>query len=419
MADAYRAIAKCRVCGSAHLQSLFSLGPQTLTGVFPKPEQPDPIAVPLDLLLCGECKFLQLKYTVEPGLMYAEYWYRSGINQTMRDHLAGITADVRRMVPLKSGDTVIDIGCNDGTLLATYDLPGLQRIGVDPSNAILSIADPSVTKVNTYFSATAVRDALAGAKAKVITAISMFYDLDDPHSFIESIKACLAPDGVWVVEMNYTGNMILDIGYDMMSHEHVAYYTLRTFERLLHMHGLYLNDASFNSINGGSVRLFCGFDNRSTPAVAEIRDREASVGLEEVATYAECARRIEEFRHKLTSLVRGIRKAGKTVAVYGASTRGNTFLQHCRFTSDDLFAAADRNPDKWGLVTPGTRIPIRSEAEVRAAKPDYMLILPYGFLPEFLKREEGYMQAGGKLIVPLPEMCVYSWKDGRLAKELV
>lgn len=419
MTDAYRAIAKCRVCGSQHLQPLFSLGPQTLTGVFPRPDQPDPIAVPLDLLLCGECKFLQLKYTVNPSLMYKEYWYRSGINQTMRDHLAGITAEITQHLPLRSGDTVIDIGCNDGTLLASYDVNGLNRIGVDPSNAIQSIADPSILKINTYFSAEALRGALNGAKAKVITAISMFYDLDDPHSFVESVKSCLDHDGIWVVEMNYTGNMILDIGYDMMSHEHVAYYTLRTFERLLHMHGLYLNDASFNSINGGSVRLFCGFHDRSTSAVAEIREREAKVGLEDIATYEECARRIEVFRQKLTGLVRGIRKEGKTVAVYGASTRGNTFLQHCRFTADDLFAAADRNPEKWGLETPGTRIPIRSEEDVRAVKPDYMLVLPYGFLKEFLTREESYMKAGGKLIVPLPEMCVYSWRNGELAKDLV
>jgi len=419
MTDAYRPIEKCRLCGSRHLQPLFSLGPQVLTGVFRKPEQPDPIAVPLDLILCNDCKFLQLRYTVDPGLMYAEYWYRSGINQTMRDHLAGITADVKRQVPLQAGDYVIDTGCNDGTLLLSYNVPGLKRIGVDPSDAILSIKDDSIAKVNTYFSAKAVKEALGGKKAKVITSISMFYDLDDPHSFIKDVRDCLDAEGAWVVEMNYTGNMILDIGYDMISHEHVAYYTLRTFERLINMNGMYLNDASFNSINGGSIRLFCGLKDTSTPAVKEISAREAKVGLEDIATYETCARRIEDFRVKLTGLVRGIVARGGKVAAYGASTRGNTFLQHCEFIETDIFAAADRNPGKWGLVTPGTRIPIRSEAEVRAARPDYMLVLPYGFLQEFLKREEDYMKAGGKLIVPLPELCVYSWQDGKLAKEVL
>lgn len=420
MADTVRAITKCRVCGSTHLQPMFSLGTQALTGVFPRPDQPDPLAVPLDLLLCSECKFLQLKFTVDPDLMYAEYWYRSGINQTMRDHLAGVTADIRRQVQLAAGDTVIDIGCNDGTLLSTYQIPGLKRIGVDPSNAILSIADPTVTKVNTFFSAAAVQAALGGAKAKAISSISMFYDLDDPHAFVESIKACLHPDGIWIVEMNYTGNMILSLGYDMICQEHVAYYTLRTFEHLLQLHGMHVNDANFNSINGGSIRLFCGFQNRPSAAVARIRDQEQRDGLEDLVTYADYARRIEEFRIKLTGLVRSLRAQGKRLAVYGASTRGNTILQHCGFTRDDFFAAADRNPGKWGLTTPTSRIPIQSEDDVRAAKPDYMLVLPYGFLEEFLKREEPYMKAGGKLIVPLPEMCVYGWDAARgLVRETV
>lgn len=419
MSASYSSVKKCRICYSNELTSIFSLGPQALTGVFPKANQPDPVVVPLDLLLCEECKFLQLKYTVDPGLMYEEYWYRSGINQTMRDHLASITTDLKQRMALKADDIIIDIGCNDGTLLDSYQIKDLKRIGVDPSDAILAIKDKEVAKVNNYFSAQAVKDHLREKKAKVITAISMFYDLDDPHSFVKDIKSCLAQDGIWVVEMNYTGNMILDIGYDMISHEHVAYYTLRTFEHLINMHGLYVNDANFNDINGGSIRMFCGLTNSSSPNVEAIRQSEAASGFDKREAYDLYATCVNEFRAKLTGLVKSIRTKGQTIAAYGASTRGNTFLQHCGFTVDDIFVAADRNPGKWGLETPGTRIPIASEEEVRAAKPDYMLVLPYGFSKEFLSREQEYLQLGGKMIVPLPELCVYSWNDEQLTKNIV
>jgi hypothetical protein len=419
MSSFYRSVKKCRICYSSELTPIFSLGVQVLTGVFPKPNQPDPVAVPLDLLLCEQCKFLQLKYTVDPGLMYEEYWYRSGINQTMRDHLAGITTDLKQRMALKADDIIIDIGCNDGTLLDSYQIKGLKRIGVDPSDAILAIKDKEVAKVNDYFSARAVNAHLREKKAKVITAISMFYDLDDPHGFVRDIKSCLAQDGIWVVEMNYTGKMILDIGYDMISHEHVAYYTLRTFEHLVNMHGLYVNDANLNDINGGSIRIFCSLTSSRTPNVEAISQSEMAAGFDKREAYDLYAVRVNEFRTKLVGLVKSIRAEGHTVAAYGASTRGNTFLQHCGFTVDDIFLAADRNPGKWGLETPGTRIPIASEEEVRAAKPDYMLVLPYGFSKEFLSREQNYLQSGGKMIIPLPKLCIYSWNDGQLAKNIV
>lgn len=415
----YQSISKCRLCGSSALHQVFTLGEQPLTGVFRKPEEPDPIKAPLELVACDDCKFLQLKHTVDPSLMYSEYWYRSGINQTMRDHLAGIVADIRNVVQISAGDYVVDIGCNDGTLLSNYNQMDVVKIGVDPSDAIHSITDDSVIKVNNFFTASALENILNNNKAKVISSISMFYDLDNPHAFIKDIRNCLADDGVWVVEMNYTGNMIHDLGYDMVSHEHVAYYTLLTFEKLLKINGMYVNDAKFNTINGGSIRLFCGKKESSSESVVSIRKEELKSGLENISTFENFSARVNDFRNRLKSLIFELVERGNKIAAYGASTRGNTILQHCGFSSDQIFAAADRNPAKWGLVTPGTRIPIVSEEFVREAKPDFMLILPYGFLAEFLKREEEYLKGGGKIIVPLPELCVYSWIDNKVSRELL
>lgn len=413
MSKFFRSIKECRLCSSNKITDLLSLGPQTLTGVFPKKNQPDPIAVPLDLVLCENCDFLQLKYTVNPELMYSEYWYRSGINKTMRDHLTSITSEIKEKIFFNEDDCVIDIGCNDGTLLNSYGDLKIKKIGVDPSDAIDSIQDPNIIKINTFFSEQAIKDHLH-KKAKVITSISMFYDLDDPNSFVADIKSSLAQDGIWVLEMNYTGTMIKDLGYDMISHEHVAYYTLTTFEKLINKHDLYVNDVSYNSINGGSIRIFCGFNKMSSSNVKQMLTNESNFGFDKKSTYENYSNRIAVFKKKLVNLIHKIRSQNKTIAVYGASTRGNTILQHCEFTQKDLFAAADRNPGKWGLVTPGTRIPIESEESVRSMKPDYMLILPYGFLDEFLEREKDYLQSGGKLIVPLPELCIYSWNNNRI-----
>jgi NDP-4-keto-2,6-dideoxyhexose 3-C-methyltransferase len=369
----------------------------------------------MDLVICNDCKFVQLRHTVDSSLMYKEYWYRSGTNQTMRDHLRSVVEQALSVRPLKAGDAVIDIGCNDGTLLKAYTIPGLRRIGVDPSDAVKAIDDPSIAVVNNFFTAKNVEAQLGGKKARIITSISMFYDLDRPHDFLVDIVKCLTEDGLWVVEMNYTGNMIKALGYDMIGHEHLAYYTLRTFERLIQKHGLYINDVNFSAINGGSVRFICGFKKQETPLVAATREQELQDGLEEVETYLAFGRRIEEFKQKLIKTLKDIHAQGKKVSVYGASTRGNMILQHCGLTRELLFAAADRNPGKWGLETPGSRIPIRSEEEVRKANPEYMLVLPCYFLPEFIQREKDYLQNGGIFIAPLPKLRLITWKKGEPA----
>lgn len=410
-------IKACRICGSSHITSILDLGSMALTGVFPRPDQKDPLSSPLELVICEECKFVQLRHTVDPSLMYEEYWYRSGTNQTMRDHLKGVVDDVKRHVQLKDGDVVIDTGCNDGTLLSNYNTK-LERVGVDPSDAVKMVADKTIKVVNDFFTAASLRSFLGTRKAKAITSISMFYDIHRPHDFVKDVVNCLMPDGIWVVEMNYTGNMVRTLGYDMISQEHLAYYTLRVFECLINQHGLYINDISFNPINGGSIRFICSFAKKETSLVNEMRTKELKDGLEDVATYKKYGERIESFRAKLVTLLKDIKSKNQRCGAYGASTRGNTILQHCKITRDLIYAAADRLPSKVGLETSGSRIPIISEAQARQDNPDYMLVLPYYFLDEFIQREKDYLQGGGKFIVPLPELRLISWNGNKPAHDV-
>lgn len=329
----------------------------------------------------------------------------------MTDHLHGIVHDVNKMVELKNGDFVIDTGANDGTLLKRYDT-GLNRIGVDPSNAILSIDDATkIVKINDFFTKESVSAALNGNKASVVTSISMFYDLTDPERFVEDIKHVLKDDGLWVVEMNYTGDMIESLGYDMISHEHVAYYTFLTFEYLMKRSNMYVNDVSFNTINGGSMRLFVKKTPGETKNVTDLRNQEIDKGFLDFEVYKNYKKSIENFKQELIALVSDINARGETVMAYGASTRGNTIMQHCEFTREDIPAALDRLPLKYGLEMSGCRIPIISEKEGRNSKPEYLLALPYYFIDEFVEREKDYLKSGGKFIVFLPKLRIISYND--------
>jgi len=403
----------CRICGGNKLLEIVNLGEQPLTGVFIKPEDEDPLRAPLNLVCCEDCKFLQLKHDVNKDLMYSSYWYRSGTNQTMTDHLHGIVSDVNKKIDLNDGDIVIDTGANDGTLLKEYDR-NLKRIGVDPSNAILSIDDSTgIVKINNFFTKENVQDALNNKKAKVVTSISMFYDLTDPERFVEDIKEVLDDNGIWIVEMNYTGDMIESLGYDMISHEHVAYYTFLTFEYLMSRSGMFVNDVSFNAINGGSMRLFVSKNPGESDEVLNLREAETAKGFLDFDVYKDYKKSIEEFKNRLVSLISDINSQNKVVMAYGASTRGNTIMQHCEFTREDIPAALDRLPLKYGLEMSGCRIPIISEAEGRDAKPDYLLILPYYFLDEFINREDKYLRSGGKFIVFLPRLRVIEYNNNQ------
>ena len=406
----------CRLCGGHNLESVLNLGPQALTGVFPSSAEADPPAVPLALLICDNCMLLQLRESVDPTLMYKAYWYRSGINDTMNQHLKSLADEViSKLGPAPSG-IWIDIGCNDGTLLRYAERSKLTLIGVDPSNAIQEIDDPAILKVNDFFPSAELSQAMSEQKAKVITSISMFYDLDEPALFIEAIKAHLDTDGIWVLEMNYTLDMISNLGYDMVSHEHVTYYTLLSFSKLLAGTGLHINDVSRNNINGGSIRIFVSFSERIESAVTDLLEEEKSSGLDKLETYLTFAEAVESYGAYMSSLLRDLSATGHKIAAYGASTRGNTLLQHWGITQRDVYVCADKNPGKVGLRTPGSSIPIKSEDEVRASKPDFFLVLPYSFVSEFEIREKKFLEEGGRFIVPLPSPYEVSLVDGRLLR---
>tara|TARA_B100000315_G_scaffold249841_1_gene281689 strand:+ start:149 stop:1408 length:1260 start_codon:yes stop_codon:yes gene_type:complete len=419
MENNFTEINNCRLCYSSDLEFLFSLGDHPLLGVYVKPKEPDPIIVPVNLVFCNACKFVQLGHTVNSKLIYDNYWYLSNINKTMREHLKNITMDIEKMMSLQKDDICLDIGCNDGTLLKSYLSKEITKIGIDPNKAINNINSNNIIGINDYFSAKKILPLLYGKKLKVITTISMFYDLDDPNSFIKDIVKLMAPDGIWIVEMNYTGEMIKNCGYDMISHEHIGYYTLNVFDKLVRKHNLYVNHVEFNSINGGSIRIYVSFSNIIKDSVSIAMNAEFNEGLHLASTYKNFSDRIIVSKNNLVEKLQKIKSQNKSIYIYGASNRGNTILLYCGLNCSLISGAAERNPLKFGLETVGSRIPIVSEKLARDFNPDYFLILPYGFIGEFIKREYEYLKGGGRFLIPIPELEEIYVSDDKILREKV
>lgn len=402
-------IKECRSCKSNNLESILSLGEMYLSDFLDGDEKP--AKYPLDLILCNGCSLLQLGHTTPLSDLYTDrYGYRSGTNQTMRDHLAEIVKKAMGLVSLNwATNIVVDIGCNDGTLLKAYGEYPVTRIGFDPVQKFAKdYKGTRISFVGDYFTKKRYERTYGEWKAKVITAISMFYDLDEPNTFVADLASILDEDGVLIVQQNYLAGMLKQNAVDNIVHEHIEYYSLLPIEMLFERHGLMVFDVELNDLNGGSFRTYvCHKGNRDvSESVLGLRRIEATLKLQDMRVYQEFASRIEAIRDKLYNLIEGIVKEGKTVYLYGASTRGNTLLQYCGLDSKLIKAAAERNPEKWGLNFASVGIPMISEEQARAEKPDYFLILPWHFKKEFLEREAEYMKQGGKLIFPLPEVEV-------------
>lgn len=327
----------------------------------------------------------------------------------MRSALADVAAKACDAAKPSADDLVIDIGCNDGTLLRSYDKSDLRLVGFEPAENLVPDASKGTYWIfNDFFRGDTFRKKFDGEKAKIITSVAMFYDLEKPNDFVNDIVDCLAPEGVWIVQQNYLGTMLEKNGFDNIGHEHLEYYSLNTMLKLLDRHDLEIFDVEINDVNGGSFRTYAGHRGRFKvrETVNAVMQNEKRMQLNSSRVYHKFAARIRKIKFDLNKLVKDQVRRGKTVYVYGASNRGNTILQYCGLNHRLIKKATDANPDKWGRSTVGTGIPIVSKEEARRDNPDYFLILPHHFLDEIKREEKDYLAGGGKFIVPLPEVRI-------------
>lgn len=405
----YVKLERCRLSGSKTLIPVLDLGEQALTGVFPRRREEAVTAGPLRLVWCPESGLLQLDHSYDLGEMYGEnYGYRSGLNQSMVRHLTQKVRELERLVDLKPGDTVLDIGSNDATSLKSYSTAGISRIGIDPTGEkFRSYYDDGIVLVPNFFSSNTYRH--SGAKpAKIVTSIAMFYDLEDPVAFARQVERVLAPDGIWHFEQSYMPSMLRMTSYDTVCHEHLEYYSLTVVAQILEAAGMRALDVKMNAVNGGSFAVTAvrrSDPRRGAQSVIEwLLEQEERMGLSTPRPYREFEERVYRHRADLMRLLKTLAADGRKVIGYGASTKGNVVLQFCGVTTAEVQAIAEVNQDKFGAVTPGTHIPIIAEAEARAMKPDYFLVLPWHFKEAILQREAEFLASGGRMIFPFPEI---------------
>jgi NDP-4-keto-2,6-dideoxyhexose 3-C-methyltransferase len=406
---AYRAISRCRICGNARLVSILDLGRQALTGVFPKKRSQKITAGPLELVRCaGGCGLVQLRHSYDKKEMYGrDYGYHSGLNRSMVEHLRDLVREVSRVARPRRGDLVVDIGSNDGTLLGGYAGKGLDLVGVDPTGARFKRSYPKGSRlIVDFFSAKALRARVGAKKAKIVTSIAMFYDLDAPLDFMREIASILEDDGVWMLEQSYLPAMLESTAYDTVCHEHLEYYSLGQIEWMAERAGLRIIDVEVNDVNGGSFCIMLAKRGSSRkPNAARINALSRSeAALSRSSTYKAFKRAVFEHRAQLIRFLKKAKAEGKVVLGYGASTKGNVILQFCGLTPRDIPCIGEVNRDKFGCFTPGTLIPIVPEAEARARRPDYLMVLPWHFKKFIVAKEAAYRKSGGKLFFPLPKL---------------
>ncbi len=404
----------CRISGEP-LVTLFSLGDMHLYNCIPRDEEPSTPKVPLEMCLAPESGLVQLRHTAASDDMYKKYWYRSSTNESMVEELKQIATSVTKLMRVGKDDIWIDIGCNDGTLLSFLPKEA-TRIGYDP-NDYREISEKHASLiVNDYFNADAFRKSPYGSrKAKVVTSIAMFYDLEDPHTFVQDIYDVLDDDGLWVIQMSYLPLMLKQLAFDNICHEHLKYYSLQALKYLLDSHDFKIVDCQLNDVNGGSFRVYIRKNdaNPSTFGSAPYRDvaeyrvesilsHEDKLALNNPQTYADFFENMDALRKETVAFIKQEKAKGKKIWGYGASTKGNTLLQWYGIDETLLDGIAERQEAKFGLKTQGSNIPIYSEAEMRAAKPDYLLVLPWHFIDSFVAREQEYLKSGGAFIVPCP-----------------
>ena len=398
----------CRNCNSHKIKKLFSLGNLSFSGKFLKKGKNTPFSS-ITLVICNNCKLVQLKEKFSLNYLYnKDYGYVTGINQTMRDHVQKVANNLSRKANLNKNDHVLDIASNDGTLLKNYK-KNVKTWGIDP---IINNFKKNYQRINyaipDFFNFKSINKINNKVKFKIITALSVFYDLENPNIFLNDIKKLLHKEGLFYLEFADLNLILQKNMFDTICHEHLEYYSVTFINKILKKHHLRIYDHNYNNINGGSSAYFICHNNakfrKNDKKIKKILINEQKNKLDNIGSYTKFKKRIDHIGKNLNTLINQIIKKKKIIHGYAASTKGNILLQYYNLNSKKIKYISDRNPNKVGLFTPGTNIPIISENLSRSLTPDFYLVLAWHFKKEILEREKEIRKKGTKFIFPLPKL---------------
>ena len=408
------------------MKELFNLGELYVSDFLGENDEPRGGKVEMKMMLDESTGNVRLEKAAPLDVMYGKYWYRSGINQSMKNELQRIVNSILDVKKLKENDIWVDIACNDGTMF-DFIPKNIIKIGIDPvDNSYKNESEKrSDLIIQDYFSADVYKKSKFGTqKAKVVTSIAMFYDLENPDTFIQDVGEILDDNGLWVLQLSYTPLMIEQLAFDNICHEHIYYYSLFNLKKLMEKNGFKIVDCQLNDTNGGSFRVYVMKENADVRKFATQPHRdicnfriqslltlEKKLKLDSVDTWMNFYNRILDLKEQTVSFIKSEKEKGKKIWGYGASTKGNTLLQYFGLDNNLIDGIAERSVYKWGLKTVGTNIPMYSEEQMRNEKPDYLLVLPWHFISEFVERERNFLLGGGKFIVPCPKFQIIGLDD--------
>jgi hypothetical protein len=393
-------IKKCRLCNNNQLKQIYNFGNHFVSNFVNKSSINKGIKAPLNLVYCKKCHLLQLEHSAPQEIMYKKfYWYKSGITKTMRDGLKELYQDIKKNCNIKQGEVILDIGANDGTFLKYFKKDKIITIGCEPANNLKNELKKNCHYViNDFWHTKHMKKIpIKHQKLKVVSAIGMFYDLEDPSEFIKHAADALDDDGIFVAQLMCSHSMFKTNDLGNICHEHLEYYSYNSLKYLFEKNGLKIFKMSENKINGGSYRIYCKKNIRK------------SINYKERVNYSEIIKfikRVKQNKQRTLKFIRGANKLGKKIFLYGASTKGNTLLQYYGLTNKEIPFAAERTKVKWGKYTIGSGVKIISEQNARKLKPDYFFVMPYGFINEFIKREKKWLKSGGRFILPYPNFKI-------------
>jgi len=421
----------CRICKNTNLIDIMDLKEQVITSRFPNYGDNSTPKTPIILCLCKECSLVQLRHSTNCSELYEhQYGYRSGISNTMRQHLKLYKEEIESIVSLEKGDYIIDIGSNDSTMLQYYS-NDYERIGVDPTGKQFKDFYGDVDLIPNYFTSENVKNVYGDIKCKVISSISMFYDLPSPIKFARDIYELLDDDGIWTCEQSYLVTMLKSNSIDTICHEHLEYYSLTAIKYIADLAKFKIIDVKFNDCNGGSFRIYLAKNKslkytENTELINKILDEENNLGIKNEELYFNFIKNCDAEIDKLKTLISYVNENKKNIYIYGASTKGNCLLQYADIDSKEIKYAVERNLNKIGKMT-STGIEIIGEETMREEFPDFLLVLPWHFRDEIIIRENEYLEKGGQLIFPFPKLEIYSKKpkmiitgcDGLIANHVI
>lgn len=400
---------ECRGCRRRQLQSVLSLGKTPLANRLLTADAlhvPEP-TYPLELVFCSHCSLVQITETVPPAELFREYFYFSSFSDTMVRHAETLVERVIREYGVQSQHFIVEIASNDGYLLQHYRKRGIPVLGIEPAQNVAEVArlERGVETISDFFSLDLAKQLVsAGRMANVVHSHNVLAHVADLPGFVAGVAELLQPNGIWINESPYLFDLLDNVEFDTIYHEHLCYFSLAALKRVLQTQGLYIQRVERLAIHGGTLRTWVTKqDVQPHDSVAELVEYEQARGVDDLQTYQSFADRVENLKAKLNGLLRDLKAQGKRLAAYGASAKGSTLLNYCGIGSDLLDFVADRSTAKRGRFTPGTHLPIISPDYLLLEQPDYVLLLTWNFAEEILKQQSEYRRLGGRFIFPIPE----------------